>query len=72
MISSWIAKTTHSEKAVKVYLAYRKELTKDKVDGDPDWGLMFDQIIRHRANNVDMIRVMTHVFDTLIDLREGG
>lgn len=71
MISSWVLKTSHSETFVKGYLAKRRTIIEGRVDGDPDWGLMFDQLVQfYHTDDISMGGTIVKAFNAVQTLKE--
>lgn len=71
MISSWVLKVSHSEVFVKGYLARRRLIIQRRVDGDPDWGLIFDQLVQYyHVDDVSMGGTIMKAFNAVQTLKE--
>lgn len=72
MISTWIAKQGQGDHVVKTYLMFRRNLTHDMMDGDPDWGLMLDQLLKYYYKEGNMAPVLVRVNRDILSLKRRG
>lgn len=72
MISTWIAKQGQGDCVVKTYLAFRRNLTSDMKDGDPDWGLMLDQLLKYYYKDGNMSPALVRANRDLLSLKQRG
>ena len=70
MISSWVLKKSHGDVYVEAYLRNRRLLIEGRKDGDPDWGLIYDQLLQYNFEEGQMGGNIKPTYYTVLNLKE--